>query len=432
MILLYPRAGSQAETSGTAQTYNYALCKVKSYFFASKQTLRYYFNLSIFVPLMNANGTNAMNNAQLQHARNGASVTLTTDLNADELNRIAQTVERGTAPETLRTYGAHVRAFAGYCATRGWAFDAGNTFAPKRPNGPNGSVNAEPVAVVENVPNPARVDWVIGYLQSLADNGASLATIDGRVRALNRWHVLNGYTEPTDPMTYRPNHSAVISWLDGCQTLYAERNANGEQIINEAPGLLRNHLRAMVRACDTTTLTGLRDRVLLLIGWAGAFRRSELVGVVLSNVRFDPSGRGVVVNVYNTKTNKRSATVKQIDANPNDPELCPVVALNAWLERANIADGFVFRRLSKSGRVLGALSPRAVDLIVREYDELTNPGKRVGFSAHSLRAGYATQATIDGVPDALIRAQGWADNSTVVYRYQRRAELFTQRRIGVA
>lgn len=373
---------------------------------------------------MNANGSNAMNNAQLQPTRNGASVTLATDLNADELNRIADTVVRATAPETLRTYGAHVRAFARYCHTRGWAFDAGNVFAIG---------NADDKAPrVEYVPNPARVDWVLGYLQSLADNGASLATIDGRVRALNRWHVLNGYNEPTDPMTYRPNHDAVNTWLNGCRTRYAERNANGEQLAKDTPGVLRNHLRAMVRACDTTTLTGLRNRALLLIGWAGAFRRSELVGVVLSNVRFDASGRGVVVNVYNTKTNKRSATVKQIDANPNDPELCPVVALNAWLERANIADGFVFRRLSKSGRVLGALSPRAVDLIVREYDELTNPGKRVGFSAHSLRSGYATQATIDGVPDALIRAQGWADNSTVVYRYQRRAELFTQRRIGVA
>lgn len=365
-----------------------------------------------------------MNDTQLQTTTTRDVSTLVTDLNADELNRIAMVVDKKTPATTLRTYGAHVRAFAAYCHTRGWAFEPGNVFAVR---------NADDKAPeVEYVPNPARVDWVLAHLQSLADNGASLATIDGRIRALNRWHKLYGYTEPTDPMVYRPNHSAVIGWYDGCQNIYAERNANGEQLVTDTPGVLRNHLRAMVRACDTTTLTGLRDRALLLIGWGGAFRRSELVGVHCSNIVYDDRGRGVIINVYNTKTNKRGVTRKQLDAQPNDPELCPVVALTEWLQRANINDGVVFRRVSKSGRVLGGLSPRFVDLIVRRYDALTTSGNPVGFSAHSLRSGYATQATIDGVPDALIRANGWSDNSTILYRYQRRAELFTQRRIGVA
>jgi integrase len=384
--------------------------------------------LPILVPLMNANGSNAMNHTQLQPTTPGMVGALVTDLNADELNRIAGTAKRSTASATLRTYGSHIRAFASYCHTRGWAFEPGDVFTVR-----NADDNAP---VVETIPNPARVDWVLAHLQSLADDGATLATIDGRVRALNRWHVLNGYTESTDPMTYRPNHSAVSNWLNGCQNEYAERNANGEQLTKYAPGILRNHLRAMVRACNTTTLTGLRDRAMLLIGWAGAFRRSELVGIHCANIVTDDRGRGVIVNIYNTKTNKRGATVKQIDANPNDPELCPVRALNEWLERANINDGVVFRRVSKSGRVLGALSPRFVDLIVREYDKRAAydnaTGAPVGFSAHSLRSGYATQATIDGIPDALIRAQGWADNSTVVFRYQRRAGAFMQRRIGVA
>lgn len=351
---------------------------------------------------------------------------LTTSLNGDELHRIATTVGKSETRATLRTYGSHVREFAKYCDGRGWAFVPGNVFVYDREHTPE----------VETVPPPARVDWVLSHLQTLADNGASLATIDGRIRALNRWHLAYGYTEPTDPMTYRPNHGAVTKWYEGCQNLYAELNANGERLTREAPGILRHHLRAMVRACNTTTLTGLRDRALLLVGWSGAFRRSELVGVTLENITTDDAGRGLMVSIYNTKTNKRGATEKQLDAQPNDPELCPVRALNEWLERAGITEGVVFQRLTKNGRLAGKLSARYVDIVVREYDRRANydnnTGTPVGFSGHSLRAGYATQATIDNVPDALIRAQGWSDNSTVVYRYQRRAPMFTQRRIGVA
>jgi integrase len=361
-----------------------------------------------------------MNRTEIARAT-GNAVALATVLGGDELQRIAKTSNKSEIDSTLRTYGSHVREFAKYCEGRGWSFVPGNVFA-------RATDKESTTTTVEIVGAPARVDWVLAHLQTLADNGASLATIDGRIRALNRWHVVNGYTDPAEPMLYRPNHDAVTKWYEGCQNTYAELNANGERLQREAPGLLRSDLRAMVRACDTTTLTGLRDRALLLIGWGGAFRRSELVGVTLENITYDNEGRGILVSVYNTKTNKRSATVKQIDSNTNDPELCPLRALNAWLERAGITSGLVFRSVSKSGAIGETLSARMVDKIVREYDN--NAGINKGFSAHSLRAGYATQATIDNVPDALIRAQGWADNSTVVFRYQRRAMPFTQRRIG--
>jgi site-specific recombinase XerC len=181
-------------------------------------------------------------------------------------------------------------------------------------------------------------------------------------------------------------------------------------------------------------LAGLRDRALLLIGWNGAFRRCELVEFVLENMIPDANGRGFTYPTYNTKTNKTSAFEKQIHAQPNDVELCPVVALNAWVERAGITPGpdgtLVFRSVNKAGAVGSVLSARMVDKIVREYDNKAGINK--GFSGHSLRAGYATQATLDGVPDAFIRAQGWADSSPVVFRYQRRAERFTSQRIAVA
>jgi integrase len=370
---------------------------------------------------------------------------VTTDLTATEVRAIVETMSKDTAPNTLRAYGAHVCAFAEYCTARGWVFVPGDTFAI-------GATSHESTDG-HNVGPRARVDWVLAHLNDLSNNGASLATLDGRVRALNQWHQRNGYGETTDPTLYRPGHSAVSQWFRGYRNSLASENADGARTVREAPGLLRQHVRSMVAKCDTTTLVGLRDRALLLIGWAGAFRRSELVAMVVENITYDDNGRGLLYHTYNTKSNKTGAVVKQLDAQPNDPELCPVLALNAWLERANITSGVVFRRVGKGGtvgRVLGALperddagkpyqrranddgrlSDRMVDKVVRTY--ATRANLNGNFCAHSLRAGYATQASIDGIPDAHIRAQGWSDNSAVVLRYQRRAGYFTVRRFGGA
>jgi integrase len=381
---------------------------------------------TILVPLMNVNGTKqgatmkttTSNNTTLARVNNSTSaVGFVTDLTTDEQQSIQHTQRNATPATTKRTYHSHVVAFAGYCAERGWPFTPGLAFAPVG-------------GAVETLPNPARVDWVLAHVQHLATNNASLATLDGRIRALNAWHKYYGYTNHTDPTLYTPNHPAVITWLAGYRNELALANANGEQTTKETPGILRNELRELVRRCDTSTLSGLRDRALLLIGWNGAFRRSELVAFCVENKVDEPNGHGFTYLTYNTKANRHGVQEKQIHAQPNDPELCPVVALNAWLERAGITSGVVFRNVNKAGTVGASLSARMVDKIVREYDNKAGINK--GFSAHSLRAGYATQATLDGIPDAHIRAQGWADSSHVVFRYQRRAERFKAKRIAVA
>jgi integrase len=385
--------------------------------------------------------TTTSTNTIRTHTNQTSAVRGATQVTPDEQQSIEQTQRNATPATTKRTYHSHVVAFAGYCAERGWAFTPGLAFVP--------------VGVsVETLPNPARVDWVLAHLEFLVrqpktDNEtttetateppteqpttfrpASLATLDGRIRALNAWHKYYGYTNHTDPTLYTPNHPAVVTWLAGYRNELALANANGEQTTKETPGILRNELRELVRRCDTSTLSGLRDRALLLIGWNGAFRRSELVAFCVENKVDEPNGQGFTYKTYNTKANRHGVQEKQIHAQPNDTDLCPVVALNAWLERAGITSGVVFRNVNKAGTVGASLSARMVDKIVREYDNKAGINK--GFSAHSLRAGYATQATLDGIPDAHIRAQGWADSSHVVFRYQRRAERFKAKRIAVA
>lgn len=435
-----------------------------------------------------------MNTTELTPTPGQAVTTPVTDLTVDEVNAIVETMQRATPGTTARTYRSHVVAFAKYCSEhkpKPWAWVPGNAFVVVRDETPTvedknadhvvdetptvEGKNPEPV-VVEIAPTPARVDWVLAHLNHLKKTGASFATLDGRVRALTRWHKHYGFVDSVEPELFRPYHPAVWEWLKGARNEYAKLNADGKQLPKDAPGILYTDLTAMVNTCDTSTLAGLRDRCLLVLGHAGAFRRSELSAVVVENIEIDTQGRGLAVNVYNTKANKHGVQRKECPTQPNNTNLCPVTVLQEWLERANITDGLVFRPINKAGRVgTRALSARSVDKIVREYDErasvvrLAHNSKQntdangapilstselinelfelgqtkfveryqvqpqpAGFSGHSLRSGYATQATLDGVPDALIRAQGWADTSRVVFRYQRRAGVFAQRRAGFA
>lgn len=329
----------------------------------------------------------------------------------NEIAQIRATMELAVPGETQRTYHAHVRMFEQWCKRRGLPFTA------------DGST-------------PAHHEWLLVHLNDVSKAGRTLHTITGRVTALNRWHHDRALQSPGQ-------HPLVVEWLKGNRHKVAELNANGIGISEETPGVLRDDIRAMVQTIDTTTLAGLRDRAMLLVGWYGAFRRSELVSVVVENVAMDPTGRGrgMLVRAYNTKTNKATAQTKVVHTQPNDVELCAVNAYTEWVNRAGITSGPVFRRIDKAGNIGrcypstdttkrnrsgnpdGRVSARFVDLIVRQYAERAGVGGGL-FSAHSLRSGYATQAKLDGVGDAEIRAQGWADNSTVVYRYQRRTDPF--------
>lgn len=152
-------------------------------------------------------------------------------------------------------------------------------------------------------------------------------------------------------------------------------------------------MRDVLRAIPGESLRNVRDRALLAFGLASCLRRSELVALRVDDVQRVPEGLRVIIRRSKTDQEARGATV----AVPEGRRLHPVARLEAWLARGEIADGFLFRRLSNTGdRVLAALmSDRSVARVVQARVAVAGYDP-AGFAGHSLRAGFLTLAARAG------------------------------------
>jgi integrase len=180
-------------------------------------------------------------------------------------------------------------------------------------------------------------------------------------------------------------------------------------------------IRRMAAACDVRTAIGLRDRALLLLGFAGAFRRSELVGIEVRHLAI--SGEGVRITLPRSKGDQEGAGeivgVVRMTGSPT----CPVVALEEWMTEARIDGGPVFRSVDRHGRIATtALHDRAVARIVQKLASAMGLDAAV-YSGHSLRAGFATSAAMNGVEERRIARQT-RHRSSVVRTYIRDGEVF--------
>ena len=168
------------------------------------------------------------------------------------------------------------------------------------------------------------------------------------------------------------------------------------------------------------TLAGLRDRALLLIGFAGAFRRSELVDLKVNDI--ERRGRGIVLHLGRSKTDQEG---KGADVPiPNGGRLRPVAALDTWLAAAGITEGPVFRQVDRHGRIGAvALSGRSVARIVKKVVRAAGL-EASAFSGHSLRAGFITSALEDGKDPLLIMKQTRQVKVDTLKEYDRRENDF--------
>lgn len=182
-----------------------------------------------------------------------------------------------------------------------------------------------------------------------------------------------------------------------------------------------------VLAATGNGLKDVRDRALLLIGFAGAFRRSELVAISCTDI--EPVKQGVVIHIRRSKTDQEGAG-REIGIPHGRTRWCPVTALNEWLERAEIEEGPIFRSVDRHGRMQGQrLSSEAVSLVIKERVAVVglDPDK---FSGHSLRAGLATSAAAAGVSSWQIRQQTGHASDAMLARYIRDGELFVDNAAG--
>lgn len=260
---------------------------------------------------------------------------------------------------------------------------------------------------------PAAPASVATYIAQLADRGKKVSTIRRRIAAIVYAHRLKECPVPTDAEPVR----AVLSGIRRRLGVAVERKAPATaRALQKMTGVRRQKEAA---ACD---LRSLRDRALLLLGFAAALRRSELVGLDVEDLEF--VDRGLIVHIDRSKTDQDGAGAEI--AVPNGTKLKPVAAVREWLMAAAIADGPVFRPIGKgkSGRVKPTrLTDKSVAQIVKRYAAAAGFDAST-FSGHSMRAGFITTALENGADFFKVMDVSRHRDVEVMRAYDRRAKRF--------
>jgi integrase len=162
---------------------------------------------------------------------------------------------------------------------------------------------------------------------------------------------------------------------------------------NKKTALLRDPLLELVDRIDPSTTAGARDRALLLLGFAVGLRRSELAALRVEDL--SPSPDGIEIRIARSKTDQQGRGHSLLVVYAEPPRPCPVRALRAWLDIAQLTHGEIFRRVTRTGAVSSPLTPQSVALIIKGRARAAGLDPRE-FAGHSLRSGYATQAARDG------------------------------------
>jgi integrase len=169
------------------------------------------------------------------------------------------------------------------------------------------------------------------------------------------------------------------------------------------------------------SLLDARDRALLLIGFAGAFRRSELSSLDCKSI--ERAAAGIVITISKSKTDQEGQA-RHVAIPRSRNAICPITALDQWLERSGIKEGPLFRPVTRRGEVLsGQLSGDAIASIVKQ--RVRGIGlDPTRYSGHSLRAGFVTSAATAGAPAWRIKAQTGHVSDALVGRYIRLSDPF--------
>jgi integrase len=249
---------------------------------------------------------------------------------------------------------------------------------------------------------------VYGYLVHLADR-KKLATVLTVAAVLSSVAQERGYLSPL-------KDARVAAALDGLRREAAEKGLRPA----ERAALPLDDLRLALDTLDRATPLGQRDAALLLLGFTGAMRRSEIVALNFEDVRFVPEG--VTLEVRRSKTDQTGAGATLAIPYGSTLATCPVRALEAWLATAGIERGPLFRSVNRHGHIGARLTAQSVALIVKRTTAAAGlDAERL--SAHSLRAGCATQAAKRGVgSDGIKRLGRWRSN--VYERYIRFATVW--------
>jgi len=318
----------------------------------------------------------------------------------EDAERITELANEDRRPSTRRVYESKWGLFAEFCSERG----------------------ADPL--------PAGEELVAAYLSKRSEE-VSLSTIRQDVAAIRWMHERRGAEDPTDG-------AGVSRVLDGI-TQTADATPEKKQAV------LTEHVRAMVDALPldepeegagpaarATYLRALRDRALILVGYAGAFRRAELARVRWEDVSLNADG--MEVRVPKAKTEPRTIGINFA----RTAEFCPVRTLQKWRSAAGIEKGPLFRAVPRSaeiatGEEADPITGKTVRNVIGDAAEAAglDPNDVAG---HSLRRGHITQGALNGAElDRLMKQAGHVDPRTTAGYVEdaKRMETNTSRDLGL-
>ena len=281
---------------------------------------------------------------------------------------------------TLRAYKSDFKDFGAFCAKHGF----------------------------DSLPTEPKV--VSLYLTYLSKN-SKVSTLRRRLVSIGMLHKLKGHYLDT-------KHPIIIENLMGI------KRVKGSMQKGKKP-ILINHLKSIINVINQKKIDEIkksRDKTIVLVGFGGGFRRSELISINYEDIEFVPEG--VKITIKRSKTDQfGEGMVKGLPYFTNEL-YCPVINLKKWLELSNIKSGPIFRRFTKgSSLTRDRLTDQSVVLLIKNYLNLAGI-ENSNYSGHSLRSGFATVAAESGADERSIMAMTGHKTTQMVRRYIREANIF--------
>ena len=297
-------------------------------------------------------------------------------LHEDTLNNL----KLSKANNTLKAYKSDFKDFGAFCAKHGF--------------------NSMPT-------EPKVVSLYLTYLS----NNSKISTLRRRLVSIGVVHKLRGHYLDT-------KHPVIIENLMGI------KRKKGTMQIGKKP-LLINYLKQIINVIDEQKIEKikkLRNRTLILVGFGGGFRRTELISIDYDDLEFVEEG--VKITLRKSKTDQiGEGHVKGLPYFANE-KYCPVESLKKWINLSQIKTGPIFRRFAKGSILTGhRLTDQSVALIIKYYLKFAGIENH-NFSGHSLRSGFATTAAEFGADERSIMAMTGHKTTQMVRRYIREANIF--------
>ena len=292
---------------------------------------------------------------------------LITDLKSIELETLAN-LKMSKANNTIRAYKSDFKDFSMFCAKNGFS-----------------SLPTEPKII----------SLYVTYLSS----GRKISTLKRRIASISVVHRLKGYYIDT-------KHPIIIENLMGI------RRKTGSFQKSKKP-ILINELKQIIKAIDTTNKNKgrvLRDKAIILTGFSGGFRRSELVSIDYNDLEF--VSEGVKIFIKRSKTDQSGEGMIKALPYFDNKEFCPVTFLKKWLDISKIRNGLIFN-----------ISDKSVALLIKKYASGAGLDSEK-YSGHSLRSGFATVSAEFGADERSIMAMTGHKTTQMVRRYIQEANLF--------